>query len=477
LGLCAKECLMPTHQFPRRTVSEPFTVNVNDLPSWVPAAGKFANLGQTNTVGSINPDPAGTQIYSQYNAGGGYNLRFDFWCSGVYVPTLGAYGSFVQAAGGNNAYDGNDIIQLDIAARTWLLMNNRTPYLATSWFDNGFPDGATGGAVNSAVSTDGAWIGSATANEPQGQPYVPHTYGAVEFLPADADGSSLGSFCFLNHSQNSVNIQGVHLWKRDVATGLWARRTVRASNSYVNRVGCCYDSLRKGLWFVANKNSDAYQPLGLFFYSWLTDTVTELTLSGSSGWQSLADAWPALTYVASKDCIVMPMVASGTNNRGAMVCFNLASVPLVPSGTVPHHAISYTGTPCPGVWKGNYYGVTAAQARIEYCSLDGNLYVPDAYANLGAGSARLYKLTPPAGAVTGTWAWGTPETLTGKVGTEILAVRHVSDATVADGKGIMGNFRYVPALKSFILYDGRSSAGNFQSSWPDAQLLRPAAFT
>jgi hypothetical protein len=466
---------MPAHQFPRRTTSTATTINVSGLPSWVPAAGKFANLGQTNTVGNINPDPSGTQIYSQYNSGGGYNLRFDIWCGGGFVPTLGAYGSFVQVAGGNNAYDGNDIIQLNIATRTWQLMNNRTPYLATSWFDNGYPDGQTSGASNVAVATDGSWIGSVTANEPQGQPYIPHVYGAVEFLPSDAGGGALGSYCFLNHSQNSVNIQGVHIWKCDAATGYWARRTVRNSNSYVNKAGVCYDSSRKGLWFVSNKNPDAYQPLGLFFYSWLTDTVTEMTLSGSSGWQSLGENFPNMTYMPSKDCIVMPISAIGGSNRGSVVCFNLASVPLVPSGTVPHHLISYTGTPCPGMWRGNYYGQTSAQARLEFCPLDNNLYVPDAYAQL-TGSARLYKLTPPGGAVTGTWAWSN-ETLAGVVGNEVLAVRHVSDSTVGDGKGIAGNFRYVSALKSFILYDGRSEIGNFTTAWPDAQLLRPAAFT
>jgi hypothetical protein len=475
---------MPTHQFPRRTVSEPFTVNVNDLPSWVPAAGKFANLGQTNTVGSINPDPAGTAIWSQ-GSGGGYNNVWDAWSGCAFIPTLGAYGSLVNFGGGNNAYDGNEIKQLDIGARTWKLMNNRQPYPATSLPDEGRPDGGTPQS-NVNVTTQGAWLGSTSANEPQGQPCPPHVWAGVEYLPPDADGSSIGSYAFISRSQNQVNVQGVHLWKCDAATGYWARRTLRTVNSYVTSCGCAYDSSRKGLWFTASVGTTAGIPatttIGLFFYSWLTDTVTQATLSGSSGFQIRADAYPSLTYVAARDCIVMPFREDSGNVKGAVVCFDLSAVPQTPSGspTVSHHKISATGTPCSGMWQANYggAGVTGAQARFEYCPLDGNLYVPDAYANLAAGSARLCRLSPPAGALTGAWSWATPETLSGKVGTETLAVRHVSDATHGgNAKGIGSNFRYVPALKSFILYDGRSVAGNFQSSWPDAQLLRPAAFT
>lgn len=76
----------------------------------------------------------------------------------------------------------------------------------------------------------------------------------------------------------------------------------------------------------------------------------------------------------------------------------------------------------------------------------------------------LFKLAPPGGALTGTWAW-TSETLTAANG-ESLALRNSTEATV-DDHHFMGRFRYVASLKGFVFSDGRDLK---------AQACRPAAF-
>lgn len=77
----------------------------------------------------------------------------------------------------------------------------------------------------------------------------------------------------------------------------------------------------------------------------------------------------------------------------------------------------------------------------------------------------LYKLTPPTGAVSGTWTWSN-ETLTANAG-ETLALRANTSGTVGD-KMLFGRIAYVPGIKSFVISD----ASNLK-----AQALRPAAFT
>jgi hypothetical protein len=87
----------------------------------------------------------------------------------------------------------------------------------------------------------------------------------------------------------------------------------------------------------------------------------------------------------------------------------------------------------------------------------------DQYA--GASGCVLYKLAPPAGALSGTWTWS-HETLTANAG-ESLALRANTSGTVGD-KMLFGRIAYVPGIKSFVISD----ASNLK-----AQALRPAAFT
>jgi hypothetical protein len=99
---------------------------------------------------------------------------------------------------------------------------------------------------------------------------------------------------------------------------------------------------------------------------------------------------------------------------------------------------------------------------MEYCEQDGAVWAINQFN--GTAAAQLFRLAPPAGPVTGSWTW-TNETLTSTSG-ESLALRASSANSVGD-KAIMGRFRFVPALKSFVWSDAKDLR---------VQMGRPRAF-
>ncbi len=124
-----------------------------------------------------------------------------------------------------------------------------------------------------------------------------------------------------------------------------------------------------------------------------------------------------------------------------------------------------TGTACPSLWGGQTTGEAwqryAAFDKLEYCQYDSCFYALNLYTT---GACQLYKLTPPANPMSGTWAWSM-ETLTAKNG-EALAIRSLPYRETHDAR-LFGKMRYVPPLKCFVLSD---------SAEKPAQALRSSTF-
>jgi hypothetical protein len=415
------------------------------LPAWVPSAGKFASVSTSNPS-SADPDPTNVAIY---RGGNGFDALWLVWTGGAFAPAVGAYGSMLLFGGGNHAYDGNEVVKYDIAARTTSLLSQ--PDLYSS-------DPATGGTADN-VDQYGAW--------PNGNPFPPHTYCTVEWIPQSAGVGALGAFVMLGHWQNNTddNITTTQLWKYDISAGTWSRRQLQDGSMYVNYGGLCFDSSRNGLWIlmpICGSGTVAGTGLQkLYFYSYNTDTLTQVTMAGTaiSGGSITGGLYlVAPEYHAGRDCIVLPKVGSGLD----LVCIDLAGL-TVGVGSANAFTVTQSGTKCPSMWLPSDdptipYG---SNGRFAYCSADGAMYVLNQYEG---GACKLYKLTPPVGAITGTWTWSN-ETLTAQ-NAEALALRGDTYGEVAD-KVLMGRFRYVPLLKSFAITDG--------SALP-VQLLRPAAF-
>jgi hypothetical protein len=194
----------------------------------------------------------------------------------------------------------------------------------------------------------------------------------------------------------------------------------------------------------------------------INSTIVEVTLSGgataggrfqSSG---LDPNQPGPAYVPGRDCIVFPC---GNNN---VICVDVSGVNDTGTGTAMAHYIAQSGTACPSLWNNLGYGPQSI-GGLEYCSYDGNLWALNQFN--GTTVAQLFKLTPPTGALSGTWTWSN-ESLTSTNG-EALALRNSSPTTIGD-ISIMGRFRFVPALKSFVWSDAKDLR---------VQMGRPSSFT
>lgn len=426
------------------------------LPAWVPDAGKFATVS-TNTPADIDPDPTNAAAYAGTD---GLAAVWTVWNGGVLAPTLGDYGSLLMFGGGNQAYDGNGIVRYDLGTRLFSMLSE--PLAHKTYTKPGEAGTNTG---NTYVDVGGGYIGSPLGTAGEQTPAPIHIYAGCVFLPSDAGGGSLGSYVFLTHFQNRINIEDAAFWRFDIALARWYKWTwTTGRNAGVNYNGLCYDSSRKKVWILGPvttvPNSTGLQRL--FVADFVGETVTQVTLTGTGTFSSGAIGKSGYglymvmpEYCAAKDCIVLPISDA---SAGSMVYIDLNGYSSG-SGPVDCSLMTTSGTACPSLWRAS--DATSVD-KMAYCSRDGALYALNLFD--GTADANLYKLTPPSGALSGTWAWS-DETLTAQ-SAETLAIRNSTGAGVAD-KTLMGRMQFVPGLRSFVLSDGLSLS---------AQLMRPAAF-
>lgn len=426
------------------------------LPAWVPDAGKFATVS-TNEPADIDPDPTNVAVYT---GAAGLAGVWTAWNGGVFAPTIGTYGALLMFGGGNQEYDGNGIVAYNVGSRAFSMLVNPVAHRTFT------PPGELGvDTGNTYVDEGGGYIGSPYGADGEQTPAPIHIYGGCVFLPSDAGGGTQGSYVFLTHFQNRINIEDAAFWRFDIALGKWFKWTwTTGTNAGVNYTGLCYDDSRKVVWVLSPvttvPNSTGLQRF--FKADFQAETVTQVTIQGSGTFSSGAVGKSGYglymvmpEYCSAKDCIVVPISDA---SAGSLVYIDLNGYT---SGTGPVDCLlmDTSGTACPSMW----YSGGSSNDRLTYCSQDGALYALNMYG--GTGDAELYKLTPPSGALSGTWAWSN-ESLTPQ-NSEALALRNSTSGTVND-KTLMGRMRFVPGLKSFVISDGRDLP---------AQLLRPSAFT
>jgi hypothetical protein len=359
-------------------------------------------------------------------------------------------GSLLMFGGGHFAYDGNEVVAYDVAERVFKRLSDPAPY---NTLNSGDSD-----TVNVLVDINGSF--------PNGTPFPNHTYMAPVFLHPEAGGGALGSFVTLCHPQTGVNITKHNFWSFDLQRRTWSRwPSPYTHGQYAN--GLAYDPSRKGCWMVA-PDSVWGSLKQLWFVDFINRRVTPINLAGSGASGSAIASGiylPGPCYLAARDCLVIPVDGAGLN----LLCIDLNGLtPGSGSNTASTHLISQSGTKCPSLWmfpngggSETWQNYTAANC-LEYCPRDGSLYS----LNMHVGNTcMLFKLSPPAGALTGTWSWSN-ETLSPRSG-ESLALRANTVATVLD-KPLMGRLRYAPAISSFVFSDNANLP---------AQALRPRAFT
>jgi hypothetical protein len=412
--------------FPRRFTSAAATVSVSGLPSWVPSPGQYANASTQNARVIDNGPGAwsGTQ---------GFGAIWGTWNSGAYAPTLGVFGSMLYFGGGHDGYFGNEIVRLDLSTRAWSYQRTRSPVIVDLRY-TGDTD-----SVNVAINTFGEWS--------DGTPYPNHTNNAADFLPPDMGGGTLGSFIFMGHDNSNVNITVKHLWRCDLATGVWTRYALSwPDGGPPDLMHMAVDTNRKLLWVGAAGINQLYAINPLNGYS-----VTRVDRQGGGGFGP--QYFVGMCYNPARDFLVITTRndASGAIRNENLIVVNLSGYS-VGQTTAPAASMIYTGTACPSLWGGQsvpsgYQRYMAADC-VVYSSYDSSMYAVDHYTT---GPCRLYRLVPPAGNVlTGTWTW-TNETLTAKAG-EPFALRNLPYSETDDSR-LLGRMRYVPPLKSLVFCD------------------------
>jgi hypothetical protein len=419
-------------------VSVSGTVESLELPAWVPDAGKFATVS-TNTGDDANPCPPNNCVYSGTS---GFQAIWTAWNGGAYAPTLGAYGSLLMFGGGHFSYHGNEVIAYDLDDRTFSALSS--PSLQGPGYTTDWPAGASSEAGPDAV---GAWN-----QYNDGTPYPVHTNCGSIFLPSAAGGGPLGSWVHNSHDQTGITSDVTcKLWRFDLSARTWSVSNsisnFASGNGGAQRAGMVYDSTRLGIWI------QGFPTGGPSFYNWNTGAETakiNLRLipdTGAFDANLSGNNVGTMVHHPARDFLLMQREDNST-----IICVDLSSYVVGSSTTAPAHNITQSGTQ-----PGNLY-----YDRLEYCDEDECLYLLDWTSKA---TAKLYKLTPPVGALTGTWTW-TNETLTAQSG-ESLALMAVSGGRNASA-ALYGRFRWVPLCRSFIVSDGHTLP---------AQLFRPAAFT
>jgi hypothetical protein len=393
-----------------QTSSNTFAVSVRSnipaaVPAWVPAPGKFANLG-TSTLKSVTPAGWPTD-----DAGG----PFELWSGGIYASDFSSLGAYVvHGAGHQNpgrelfsgvwAYDLDDL--------TWKGRNVPKPTLIEP------------------VPGDGTYNSFGESNLPAnaGHTYPSHTYDGLVYQAASNGGGAKGSLIRV----------GLAAWNRavhrfDLLSPTNPPTRVLADSDVANGYAqSCVDSTRNCMWTLSGSGAGPLNKI----------TFPNFTKTGfGTGFSSYGDN--SLIYLPPPyDCLVS-MGKSGDGNigqyLGVWVSRIVSNIPqpwvFVPSVSGTPKGPGTLNTPvdgpndprCGGVWS------TILNCIVSYQA---------------AGSYKVHKLIPPANpanVTTDPWQWQS-ETLTGVSGATPSNHGHTP-------QGAWSRFIEVPKARCFIWCD------------------------
>jgi hypothetical protein len=320
------------------------------MPSWLPAAGTFKNVGLNRL---LDVAPSG---WPTNDIGG----PFINWCMGFMnrdgsgFGETGTYGSGHLALATNPLWAGVNLFNWD----TLLWRMSNVP------------------AAPISDSTGYNFYGESTSPPTLGHLATPHTYGSLTVRPRAFGGGKRGS---MRHNSfpgtPPTSNKTLHEFDLDSATAPPARKVdnMPFSGSVNNYIMAAADLYRRGDWCVPFNGNPP-----LCFVSWDTNTVTQF---GGVGYNEYGDH--SMQYIPSPwDCLV-----AGGHDGKRFVCPIVGNTPqgwtqIFPSGTYP------SDDRAGGAWDGIDDSIVAYQE---------------------GSSTTVHRLRPPApgGSLTTGWAWET----------------------------------------------------------------------
>lgn len=277
------------------------------------------------------------------------------WCGGVSDPTT--YKFYITNQGGHAAETKGHVLAFDLTTATWALVKGPI---------------AHGGTTN--TMSDGG-------------PACAHSEDQICYVPA-ANGRTTGQIVhttlpFFNFS-NGGSDGGIFPYNINANT--WGGRVTSAS-LFTCAGGSAYDSSRDLVWIMSLQSGTPVGTQGSLV-TWNPQSPTTSAVTRYSDWGPAPSNnngyLTQLTYSPTKDCLVSVNGAGGS----WFYVVNCAS-PGTGYATPAESGTRPTLSGMAGMWSSN--------------------------ANSGAGAflfgrsstTTLYKLTPPTGAITGTWTWST----------------------------------------------------------------------
>ena len=213
-----------------------------------PAAGTGKGLppGEVVAISGPGTDAPNTMSDVMYRTPAGQgsgsgNNYFGNWCSGVYAPDDGPYGSMVFCNGGDADYWGNEVYKFALDTRKWSRASERSTGL------NG-----TTTTIDGDPNFDTVWGEHSTpGGRPTPQPGVPHSYDQLEYLPPHLGGGSKGSYMFCSRTIVYRYRSFGHPHVFDLNSKRWRRGSATPG---IVRFGpsdsptWCFDSSRNRFW-------------------------------------------------------------------------------------------------------------------------------------------------------------------------------------------------------------------------------------
>lgn len=344
----SKPCPPPTIGIQGGGVTE-VSCGTEDLPSWVPAPGTFADVS-LNTPSDVNPCPNGGCAYSGTEGQPGV---FVDWTSGAFAPELGPSGSYVCWGGGHKAYAGNEVYRWDVATRLWIRMGDPSRY-------NDLPGN---------IAADGSF--------PDGKPAAPHNYHTLGIRSSAFGGGPNGSLIQATLPACDANGNGRYAawWQFNFATATWSK--------FIDSSGIPAGSL--------SFKTMVQEPGGPFWWfgGGYVNSIVRVTQSGAiSKYNATINTG---NYFSGGVVGPRILALNGEFGRGIELrILNLAAVEAGGSDSTVWRIPNVTGTPAGGA-----HGLRWCPDLGRFAAMD------------GATPTKIYWLTPPPDPWNGTWTWST----------------------------------------------------------------------
>lgn len=364
------------------------------LPAFVPSVGTFENISSApnGLMSSVDPCPAKTCVYSEEN---GQEGVFVLWNGCAWAPNYSPAGAVLFHGGGHQGYGGNEAYAFDLTTRTWIRHKVPSPYNEPNY------------------NADGEY--------PDGQPFPPHMYGGLGYLPPPYGGTK-GALIRLGFAGAPVT---QHMYKMVLSdTPLndtwvrWGPAPLTETDSYN---ACVWDTRRHQFWVLGGGNSNDLISI---------DTNGNISAIANTG--TNVDSQVGIAYSHEFDFLVALGTAGGISKVWGRF-------PSAASGTY-FAQLNTTGT-FPQDPSRN--GIIWSRTLGCFVQYDGN------------GATYVNVLKPPPGAapdlLNGTWTWS-QQTLTGAAGATPVVGNYGSGYN-----GNWGRFIEIPYLRTFLYTDGASN--------------------